>query len=462
MTFQAPLPLRQTPPLSGVDRCTVALVCSLILFLGVILPPSSAPSPSGHALFADSLSQRHLHLDLSPSEFAASNPASRLQNIVCFNERCYFTLGPGPAALVFLPWRNTSADRINQNALCAILAIIGYLFSVALLAGLFQGSLSTLRIPLRCIGLACLGLGNLNPWLVSSGSDSAIALLWSQAWISAAAYFYFIAFRGGLAVRHGTIMASLCVGLSTTGHPTALPLVLVAACMPLFKSPVLFWRRSDRLLCFLLPCLVFALLVGLINARRFGYWYEFGGTLSPSGQSQLTSELFHPRALLESITVETLRASLNPVEWISSVICSRSSKVSACQELNVGILVALPGTALLLLIPLLLILRRLLMAHSLDPDPAPAAAPTAFVTATVLIQLGVVTSGVAGLVDSAQLPAGLDWAVSNLSVIYGVMGHLILTRESGWSSGWSMVSSIIVPVCLTLSILMGLALSPFL
>jgi len=391
-----------------------------------------------------------------PIELARSHlDDTAIRTLVSVNGKNYSTWGIGPAAALYLPWWRATGRHAHQGVIAGLLAAGTYLFTVGLITGIFRGALGAIFPWARILVFICLGLGNLGPLLITQGGDAQISSLWSRFWLAAAAYYFSLAFQPGPSVRGRSITASLCLGCAVAGHPSAAPLAAIAPFMTFFRSPVRYWRSSDRLMCFLVPCLACLAVVGYANFVRFGTWYEFGSSLGADGHSELVDALLDPSAVERAARDELTLAHWNPLTWITAPVCEGLSSSPSCLAVDLGLLGAFPVVWLLVLVPLLLICRKLAVLVPEDGVAPLPVEPTLFLAGATLIGLFVALSGMGHLIDPTNLPAGLDWALTSLSVIYAIMGLVLLRQETGWYA----LSSIIVPVCLTLSIVSGLLVS---
>src|SRR5262249_1716338 len=117
-----------------------------------------------------------------------ANSRYRLHDAVLFRGRYYLLHLPGPAVVLFLPWRLATGHDLPQNFALFLFGFGGFLFSSAALIRLLH--LAGLRFPPAVIALAlpalafCQGV----PYLLSSIRMYEVAIGGGYLFISAGLY----------------------------------------------------------------------------------------------------------------------------------------------------------------------------------------------------------------------------------------------------------------------------------
>jgi hypothetical protein len=230
------------------------------------------------------LARGRLYLPIQPAPelLALSNPWDpsvdglyKMHDMAFYGGRYYLYHGPGPAALLFTPWRLLSGHDMPENFALFLLVGSGFLFSCGALLQLLK--LADTRPPPALLGLMLLALGICQgaPYLLSRVWVYEVAIGGGYFCISGAWCFLAHGIRPG-ASKYWLAASGLMFGLAISCRPH-LGLAGLAAAAALaathFRSR---GQAARRLGVFLAPFLVAGLLVAAYNYRRFGDPFEFG------------------------------------------------------------------------------------------------------------------------------------------------------------------------------------------
>jgi hypothetical protein len=231
----------------------------------------------------------HLYLPLEPSPqlLAQPNPwdprvddSLKLFDAVLYNRRYYLYHGPGPAVMLFTPWRRLTGHDLPENYALFVLCLGGYLFSAGALTGMLR--MARVRVAPGMLAMMLLALATCQcvPFLLNRVWVYEVAIGAGYFCIAAALFFLV---RGLESARpHWLAAAGFMFGMAVACRPHLAIVGAIALLAILFTS----WRR---VIYFLTPLLVVGTAIATYNYERFGNPLEFGNRylLAGPNQSQL-------------------------------------------------------------------------------------------------------------------------------------------------------------------------------
>jgi hypothetical protein len=203
-----------------------------------------------------------------------------IHDLSLYHGRLYLYWGPTPALTLFLPWRVLPLGDMPANLACALFAIAGLAFALALLRFLVRRYLP--KTPTWQLGVAAVGLAiaNAAPFVLRRPTHYEIALTagycftWAGLWLLA---------TGTLGERRRPLRlfaASACLGLAVGARPDLVvvgALAVVAWIVWMRRDALTDWRSRLRTGAVVLgPFVAIVLALLAYNAVRFDSPFEFG------------------------------------------------------------------------------------------------------------------------------------------------------------------------------------------
>jgi hypothetical protein len=231
----------------------------------------------------------HLSVPITPSPelLAQPNPwdpavneSLKMHDMALFNGRYYLYHGPGPAVLLFTPWRLITGRDMPERFAIFLLCFGGFLFSCGALIRLLALAGANLSPPLLAVMLLALGLCQSTPYLLSRVWVYEVAIAGGYFCISGALFFLV---RGIESSRSSYWLGAsgLMFGLAVACRPH-LGLVGVIA----LGGLAIYLGRSRGVIAFLIAFGLAGAAVALYNYQRFGDPFEFGVRYLLSGPNQ--------------------------------------------------------------------------------------------------------------------------------------------------------------------------------
>ena len=231
----------------------------------------------------------HLYLPIEPAPqlLAQANPwdpkvddSLKLFDAVLFNRRYYLYHGPGPAVMLFTPWRLITGHDPPENFALFLLCFGGYLFSSGALLSILDFAHVKPAPAVLALMLLALGTCQSVPFLLNRVWVYEVAIGGGYFCISAALFFLVRGFESSR--PYWMAAAGLMFGLAVACRPHLAIVGAVALTAIAFSS-----RR--RLAFFVTPLLLVGVAIAAYNYQRFGNPLEFGNRylLGGANQSQL-------------------------------------------------------------------------------------------------------------------------------------------------------------------------------
>jgi hypothetical protein len=228
----------------------------------------------------------HLYLPLEPSPqlLAQPNPwdprvddSLKLFDAVLYNRRYYLYHGPGPAVMLFTPWRLITGHDLPENYALFVLCLGGYLFSAGALMGMFR--LAQIRVRPGMLAMMLLALGTCQgvPFLLNRVWVYEVAIGGGYFCIAAALFFLVRGFESSR--PQWLAAAGFMFGMAVACRPHLAIVGAIALAAILFTS----WRR---VIYFVTPLLIVGMTLATYNYERFGSPLEFGNRYLLSGPNQ--------------------------------------------------------------------------------------------------------------------------------------------------------------------------------
>ncbi len=229
----------------------------------------------------------HLYVPIQPKPelLALPNPwdpavddSLKMQDMALYGGHYYLYHGPGPAALLFTPWRLVTGHDLPENFALLVLLAGGFLFSCGTLLRLLALADAEPAAPLLALLLLGLGICQGAPYLLSRVWVYEIAIGGGCFCLSAA--WFFLA-RGLGSARESLwhSAAGMMFGLAIACRPHLGLAGLIAA-----AALIMHGRR--RLGAFLTSFIAVGLMVATYNFARFGNPFEFGVSYLLGGANQ--------------------------------------------------------------------------------------------------------------------------------------------------------------------------------
>lgn len=224
----------------------------------------------------------------------AQNAPYRLHDASLYQGRYYLYFGPTPVFLVHIPLRLFGVHASDALA-ASLLAIAGFLFTLALARFLIARYRPSTSLATRCVVLLLLGLANVVPFLLRRPAVYEVAIAAGYCCLAAALH---LTLTGALRERPSPARlagGSLALGLAVGARPhliLALPLLAWAwhrAWRARGGGRSTTLRLAAAVAAPLGACLV---LLALYNLVRFGSLTEFGANYQLAGINTRTLDHF--------------------------------------------------------------------------------------------------------------------------------------------------------------------------
>jgi hypothetical protein len=233
----------------------------------------------------------HLELPIKPSAalLAVPNPwdpsvddSFKMHDMALFNGRYYLYHGPGPAILLFAPWRLITGHDLPENFALFLLCFGGFVFSCGVLIQLLALADARIGPPLLALMLLALGLCQSVPYLLSRVWVYEIAIGGGYFCISAALFFLVLGIRSG-GGTYSFVASGLMFGLAVACRPH-----LGLFGVPALTGLAIFLRRSRSRELAAMGSAFGLVLAGIAayNYLRFGNPFEFGLRYLLAGPNQ--------------------------------------------------------------------------------------------------------------------------------------------------------------------------------
>ena len=227
----------------------------------------------------------HLFLPVEPAPqlLAQPNPwdprvdgSLKLFDAVLYKRHYYLYHGPGPALMLFVPWRLLTGRDMPENFALFVFCFGGYLFACGALLGALKIAGVTASPPVLATIFLALGTCQAVPFLLNRVWVYEIAIGGGYFCLSAASFFLV---RSLLSYRRIWLTASgLMFGLAVSCRPHLL--IAAALAVPM----VGFTLR--RLAAFGIPLMLIGAAIATYNFARFGNPLEFGNRYLLGGENQ--------------------------------------------------------------------------------------------------------------------------------------------------------------------------------
>ena len=236
----------------------------------------SGERPGFYNFLARAFVSGHTYLEIEPRKelLALPNPWSpavpdelKLFDAVLYNRRYHIYHGPGPAVLLFAPWRAMTKRDLPENFAIFLLCFGGWLFSALALRRLLRMADTHPGPILELLLLLALGFCQGVPFLLNRVWVYEIAIGGGFFFVSGGLYFLTRAWDSGF--RRDLALAGLFFGGAISCRPH---LGLIGALFLL----QLVWTFGRRAIPFAIPFAFVGLLVCGYNFARFGDPFEFG------------------------------------------------------------------------------------------------------------------------------------------------------------------------------------------
>ncbi len=236
----------------------------------------SGQKPGYYNFLARAFVSGHTYLEIEPRKelLAMANPWSptvpdelKLFDAVLYNRRYYIYHGPGPAILLFAPWRFVTKRDLPENFALFLMCFGGWLFSALAMRRLIRLAGVSTGPVLELLLLLALGFCQGVPFLLNRVWVYEIAIGGGFFFVSGGLYFLARAWESG--VRRDLALAGLFLGAAISCRPhlgLLGGLVLVQ----------LLLRLGRRAIPFAIPFAFAGLLVCGYNFARFEDPFEFG------------------------------------------------------------------------------------------------------------------------------------------------------------------------------------------
>ncbi len=243
-------------------------------------------------------SQGHLYVPIQPSPelLASPNPwdpavddSYKMHDMALFNGRYYLYHGPGPALLLFTPWRLITGHDLPENFALLLLCFGGFLFSCAALVRLLTIAEAAPSLWQLAVMLLALGICQCIPYLLNRVWVYEVAIGGGYFFVSGALYFLVRSIESRR-IQYWLAASGLMFGLAIACRPTQ-GLAAAAA----FAGLVVCLKRSKifdgisvarGVIAFLGPLGLLCAAVGAYNYVRFGSPLEFGIRYLLAGANQ--------------------------------------------------------------------------------------------------------------------------------------------------------------------------------
>jgi hypothetical protein len=284
---------------SAIKMAVTACVCAVLLVYvrcGWSYGKDLNPAPKRrdfHNLVSDALVHRQAELQIKPPRglVELKNPydpvanapyrGQGLHDLSLYKGKLYAYFGPGPALLLFIPFRVLRVGDLSPTLAALAFCTAGFAFSLLLFRRLARRFFGELPVWMTCFTVLALGLGIPAPFIIYIGRAYEDSIACGYLLLFAGLYFLL---RGLLSeTRAG--LALLAIGSAALAGAVAARPNLVVAALFVALAVVIVIRRScdephrDRvkhITAIVLPYVVIAVLLALYNFVRFDSFTEFG------------------------------------------------------------------------------------------------------------------------------------------------------------------------------------------
>jgi hypothetical protein len=240
--------------------------------------------------------QLELPIKPSPELLALPNPwdpavgdSYKMHDMALFNRRYYLYHGPGPAVMLFAPWRLITGHDLPESFALSLLCFGGFAFSCGVLIRWLTLAGAKTELPLLVLMLLALGLCQSVPYLLSRVWVYEVAIGGGYFCISGAMFFLAMGIKSSRS-SYWLGASGLMFGLAVACRPhLGLAGLIALAGLAVFLTRSRSVRSALVSTEFIAFAIAFALTSGAVaayNYQRFGDPFEFGLRYLLAGPNQ--------------------------------------------------------------------------------------------------------------------------------------------------------------------------------
>lgn len=237
-------------------------------------------------LLADSLKEYKTYIsdnvNITKSFFAKEEELSLLDTSV-YKNKVYLYFGITPVILFYLPFNLITHLYLTDKLLVFILSCFIFLLSLFLIKRTYESIIKTNNIPMNIIVLCIfiVGFCNLLPFLLIRSAiyevtvTTAVFLLLTSFYL----FYYYLNTKNSTKQKVLNFCLSLTLCLSVGARPhyvLFIPIFFVAVILTKYIQTKEIKNIVYSAVIFLIPCLIYGIIIALYNYIRFDSIFEFG------------------------------------------------------------------------------------------------------------------------------------------------------------------------------------------